>query len=168
MSGNSVCFGRCFCVLDVLLCFYLRLLQCCLCICFLDVFPQYRVCGARVPKVSQGAPTTNHRTNHLDFHQSEYTLPEIWSVIGAVNFLGVCVCGANSKLEQHFIACPLNEWTTTAKQRKVICFDISHSCIHELLKHICYICYRNKSARVRKQRGGLRHCEAVPGAVTVT
>ena len=122
MSGNSVCFGRCFCVLDVLLCFYLRFLQCCLCICVLDVFastaPQYCVCGERVPKVSQGAPTTNHRTNHLDFHQSEYTVPEIWSVIGAVNFFWVCVCvcGANSKLEQHFIACPLNEWTTTTKQ----------------------------------------------------
>ena len=95
MSGNSVCFGRCFCVLDVLLCFYLRFLRCCLCICVLDVFastaPQYRVCGERVPKVSQGAPTTNHRTNHLDFHQSEYTLPEIWSVIEAVNFFE-CVC----------------------------------------------------------------------------
>ena len=92
---------------------------------------------------------------------------DLWS--GLSIFFGcVGVCGANSKLEQHFIACPLNEWTTTTKQREVICFDISHSCIHELPQHICYICYRNKSARVRKQRGGLRHCEAVPSAVTVT
>ena len=174
VSGSSVCFGRYFCVLDVLLCSFLRLLQCCFYICVLDVFastaPQYRVCGERVPKVSQGAPTTNHRTNHPPISTNQNTLCQkydLWS--GLSIFFGcVGVCGANSKLEQHFIACPLNEWTTTTKQREVICFDISHSCIHELPKHICYICYRNKSARVRKQRGGLRHCEAVPSAVTVT